>query len=160
MADRARLLKLVPLTLVALLLAGSSLATARYVRPAPAQDGRYGGLTRNGEELIGFKIRDRVVSDLFFNMHMECHNTDTGEDYVRDFDARGIGGGRIAFDGHWESRYTSESGGREGEGLIEINFHRDRRVFAGVGITVPGRGGDLEICTGLLHLRMQRGPLS
>jgi hypothetical protein len=27
---------------------------------------------------------------------MECHNTDTSEDYVRDFDARGIGGGRIS----------------------------------------------------------------
>ena len=91
---------------------------------------------------------------------MECHNTDTNEDYVRDFDARGIGGGRIDSSGHWESRYTSESSGRDGEGLVEINFHRDGRVYAGVGVTVPGRGADLEVCTGLLHLRMQRGPLS
>jgi hypothetical protein len=160
MPNRARLLKLLPLTLVALLLGGTSLATARYVGPAPAPDGRYGGLIHNGEELIGFKIRSRIVSDFFFNMHMECHNTDTNEDYVRDFDARGIGGGRISSDGHWESRYTSESGGREGEGLIEINFHRDRKVYAGVGVTVPGRGENLEICTGFLHLRMRRGPLS
>jgi hypothetical protein len=160
MPNRVRLLKLVPLTLIALLLGSTSLATARYVRPAPAQDGRYGGLTPTGEELIGFKIRNRVVSDLFFNTHMECHNTDTNEDYVRDFDARGIGGGRIDRDGHWESRYTSESGGRYGEGLIEINFHRNRQVYAGVGVTVPGRGADLEVCTGFLHLRMQHGPLS
>jgi hypothetical protein len=160
MPNRARLLKLVPLTLVALLLASASLATARPIGAVPAQNGRYGGLTAGGAELIGFKLRNRVVSDFFFNMHMECHNTDTNEDYVRDFDARGIGGGRIDSSGHWESRYTSESNGRYGEGLIEINFHRDGRVYAGVGVTVPGRGADLEVCTGLLHLRMQRGPLS
>src|SRR4051794_20880971 len=104
MPNRARLLELIPLTLIALMLGGTAVAGARYVRPAPAQDGRYGGLIHKGEELIGFKIHNRVVSDFFFNMHMECHNTDTGEDYVRDFDARGIGGGRIASDGHWESR--------------------------------------------------------
>ncbi len=160
MPTRARLLKLVPLALIALMLGSASIAAARYVRPAPAQDGRYGGLSRGNEELIGFKIRNRVVSDFFFNMHMECHNTDTNEDYVRDFDARGIGGGRIAFNGHWESRYTSESGGRYGEGLIEIDFTRSRGVFAAVGVTVPGRGGDLEICSGFLDLRMQRGSLS
>jgi hypothetical protein len=159
MPNRARLLKLAPLTLIALLLGSSAIAGARYVRPAPAQDGRYGGLTRAGDELLGFKLRNRVVSDLFFNMHMECHNTDTNEDYVRDFDVRGIGGGRIAFDGHWESRYTSESNGRYGEGLVEINFHRDGRVYAGATITVPGRGADLEVCSGQVHLRMQRGPL-
>jgi hypothetical protein len=160
MPTRARLLKLVPLTLVAMLLGTASLALARPAGPVPAQNGRYGGLTAGGAELIGFKIRNRVVSDLFFNMHMECHNTDTNEDYVRDFDARGIGGGRIDSDGHWESRYTSESGGRYGEGLVEINFHRNRATYAGVGVTVPGRGADLEVCTGFIHLRMQRGPLS
>lgn len=160
MPNRASLLKLVPLTLVALLLGATSLAMARPAGPVSAQNGRYGGLTAGGAELIGFKIRNRVVSDFFFNIHMECHNTDTNEDYVRDFDARGIGGGRIDSSGHWESRYTSESSGRYGEGLIEINFHRDGRVYAGVGVTVPGRGADLEVCTGLLHLRMRRGPLS
>ena len=160
MPNRARLLKLVPLTLVALLLGGTALATARPAGPVPAQNGRYGGLTPSGDELLGFKLRNRVVSDFFFNTHMECHNTDTNEDYVRDFDARGIGGGRIDRAGHWESRYTSESNGREGEGLAEINFHRNGAIYAGVTITVPGRGENLEICTGLLHLRMQRGPLS
>jgi hypothetical protein len=160
MPNRAHLLKLVPLTLIALLLGSTSLATARYTRPAPAQDGRYGGLSPSGDELIGFKIRNRVVGDFFFNTHMECHNTDTNEDYVRAFDARGIGGGRISFNGHWESRYTSESGGREGAGLVEINFHRDGAVYAGVGVRVRGGGDSLEVCDGLLHLRMQRGPLS
>jgi|SRR6185312_11701852 len=160
MPNRARLLKLVPLTLVALLLGVTSLATARPAEPVSAQNGRYGGLTAGGAELIGFKIRNRVVSDFFFNVHMECHNTDTNEDYVRDFDARGIGGGRIDSSGHWESRYTSESSGRYGEGLVEINFTRTRGTFAEVGVTVPGRDGGLEVCHGLLVLRMHRGPLS
>jgi hypothetical protein len=160
MPNRARLLKLVPLTLIALMLGTVSLALARPAGPVPAQNGRYGGLTRSGDELLGFKIRNRVVSDFFFNTHMECHNTDTNEDYVRDFDARGISGGRIDSAGHWESRYTSESNGREGEGLAEINFHRNGAIYAGITITVPNRGGNLEICSGLLHLRMHRGPLS
>jgi hypothetical protein len=160
MPTRARLLKLVPLTLIALMLGGASLAFARPAGPVPAQNGRYGGLTRSGDELIGFKLRNRVVSSLFFNMHMECHNTDTNEDYVRDFDARGIGGGRISSSGHWETRYTSESGGRYGEGLIEIDFTRNRGAYVAVGVTVPGGGGDLESCSGFLDLRMQRGSLS
>jgi hypothetical protein len=160
MPNRARLLKLVPLTLIALMLGTASLALARPAGPVPAQNGRYGGLSGGGQELLGFKIRNRVVSDFFFNTHMECHNTDTNEDYVRDFDARGIGGGRIDGAGHWESRYTSESSGREGEGLAEINFHRNGAIYAGITITVPNRGGNLEICTGQLHLRMHRGPLS
>lgn len=160
MPKRARLLKLVPLTLVAVLFGTASLALARPAGPVSAPDGRYGGLTAGGAELIGFKIRNRVVSDFTFNMHMECHNTDTNENYVRDFDARGIGGGRISSSGHWESRYTSESNGRYGEGLVEINFTRNRGTFAEVGVRVPGGDGGLEVCDGLLVLRLQRGALA
>jgi hypothetical protein len=160
MPNRARLLKLVPLTLIALMLGAASLALARPTGPVPAQNGRYGGLTAGGAELIGFKIRNRVVSDFFFSTHMQCHNTDTNENYVRDFDARGISGGRIDSGGHWESRYTSESNGRYGEGLVAINFTRSRGTFAEVGVRVPGRDGGLEICDGLLVLRVHRGPLS
>ena len=47
-------------------------------------------MPNGGAELIGFKIRSRAVSDFTFNMHMECHSSDTNEEYVRDFDTRGI----------------------------------------------------------------------
>ena len=45
MPTRARLLKLVPLTLVAMLLGTAARALARPADPDPAQNGRYGGLT-------------------------------------------------------------------------------------------------------------------
>ena len=78
MPNRARLLKLVPLTLILVLLGSVSLATARYVRPAAAPDGRYGKV--QGDQLIGFKVEGRKVTGFFFNLRMQCYNSETGED--------------------------------------------------------------------------------
>jgi hypothetical protein len=158
MLNRARLLKLVPLTLIALALGSTSLATARYVRPAPAPDGRYGKV--EGDELIGFKVQDRKVTDFFFNMRMQCHNTDTGEDYVRYFDGHNIGGGRASFDGHWDRPYTQTSGLREGSGLAEVTFTRGRGVYGSVSVVAPGGPESFEDCHGFIDFKMKRGPLS
>jgi hypothetical protein len=158
MPKRTHLLKLVPLSLAFLMICTGSLASARYVRPAPAPDGRYGKV--QGDELIGFKVQDRKVSDFFFNMRMECHNSDTGEDYVRYFDGHEISGGRATFNGHWERNYTQTSGGREGSGLAEVSFTRARGVYASVSVVAPAGPGSFEDCNGFLDLKMKRGPLS
>jgi hypothetical protein len=158
MPNRTRLLKLVLLALIAMVLGTSSLATARYVRPAPAPDGRYGKV--EGDELIGFKVQDRKVTDFFFNMRMECHNSDTGEDYVRYFDGHNISGGRAAFNGHWDRNYTQTSGGRQGSGLAEVSFTRARGVYASVSVVAPAGPESFEDCNGFVDLKMKRGPLS
>lgn len=162
-----RFVELVPFALVGLLLAAIAVASAaaqpsaserpRYVRPAPALDGRYGKL--RGDELIGFEVEDRKVTGFFFNMRMDCHNSDTGEDYVRYFDAQDIGGGRVPFDGRYERSYSANSNLRDGDGLVEINFTRGRGVHASVSVIVPGRGGSFEDCNGFLAMKMKRGPL-
>jgi hypothetical protein len=157
MPKRARLLKLVPLTLIFLVLGASSLASARYVRPAPALDGRYGKV--EADELIGFKVRDRKVTEFFFNMRMQCHNSDTGEDYVRYFDGHDIGGGRANFNGHWDRPYTQTSGGREGSGLAEVTFTRGRGVYGSVSVMAPGGPESFEDCHGFIDFKMKRGPL-
>jgi hypothetical protein len=158
MPTRARLLKLVPLTLIALLLASTSLATARYVRPAAAPDGRYGKV--EGDELIGFKVQNRKVTGFFFNMRMQCHNSDTGEDYERYFTGSQIDGGRASFDGHWRQNYSQTDGGRDGSGLAEVTFTRNRGVYGSVSVVAPARPESFEDCHGFIDFKMKRGPLS
>jgi hypothetical protein len=158
MPTRAHLLKLVPLTLLALLLASTSLAAARYVRPAPAPDGRYGKV--EGHELIGFKVQNRKVTDFFFNIDMQCHNSDSGEDYVRDFTGHDIDGGRATFNGHWGQTYTQTDGGREGSGLAEVTFTRNRGVYGSVSVVAPAGPESFEDCHGFIDFKMNRGPLS
>lgn len=157
MPNRARLSKLVPLTLVFLVLGSGSLATARYVNPAPALDGRYGKL--RGDEMIGFTVEDRKVTDFFFNVRMQCHNTDTNEDYERYFSASEISGGRVSFDGRWSRNYSQTDGGRDGQGLAEVNFRRSGRVVASITVIALAGPESFEDCTGMLDLRVNRGPL-
>jgi hypothetical protein len=158
MPNRARLLKLVPFTLIFLVLASGSLASARYVRPAPALDGRYGKV--QGDELIGFTVEDRKVTNFFFNMRMQCHNSDTGEDYDRSFSGSEISGGRVSFNGKWGREYAQTDGGRDGSGLAEVSFTRGRGVFASVSVVAPARPESFEDCFGFLALKVRRGPLS
>jgi len=163
-----RFLELVPLALLGLLLAAIAVATAaaqpasserpRYVRPAPALDGRYGKV--RGDELIGFKVEDRKVTGFFFNLRMECHNSETGEDYVRYFDGHNLNGGRANFSGHAQREYDAESNLRQGSGLIEVDFTRGRGVFASVSVVAPGDIDTPEDCNGFLAMKMRRGPLS
>lgn len=140
------------------MLAGSTVSSARYVRPVTAQDGRYGAV--RGHELVGFKVRNRVVEDLFFTVLMDCHDSETGEDYVRAFTQTGIGGGRVPFDGGWRKTWDGEDSLREGHGLIEVEFKRNGHVLASVSVVVPGGGGSLETCHGFFASRVRRGPLS
>jgi|SRR5215467_4264164 len=157
MPTRARLLQLVPLTLIALLLGSTSLATARYVRPAAVPDGRYGKV--EGDELIGFKVENRRVTDFFFNMVMQCHNTETGEDYARYFSGSEISGGRADFNGKWSREYAQTDGGRNGSGLAEVNFSRRRGIHASVSVVAPAPPESFEDCFGFLDLKVNRGPL-
>jgi hypothetical protein len=158
MPNRTHLLKLVPLTLIALTLSSGSLATARPVGPTPAPDGRYGKV--EGYELIGFKVRDRKVTDFFFSMLMQCHNSDTGEDYERIFTGHDIDGGRANSSGHWGQNYTQTDGGREGSGLAEVTFTRSRGVYGSVSVVAPAGPESFEDCHGFIDFKMRRGPLS
>lgn len=160
MPNRKRLLQLVPLALLALTLGAVAvaLATPRYVRPAPAPDGRYGKV--QGDEFIGFKVQDRKVTDFFFNMRMQCHDSESGEDFIRYFDGHNIGGGRATFNGHWDHNYTQTSGLREGSGLAEVTFTRGRGVFGSVSVVTTGGTESAEDCNGFIDFKMKRGPLS
>jgi hypothetical protein len=140
------------------LMVGSTVTSARYVRPVAAQDGRYGAV--RGSELIGFKVKNRVVEDLFFNVLMECHDTDTGENYLRAFTMTDIGGGRVPFNGSWRKEWDGEDALREGHGLVEVEFKRNGHVIGSVSVIVPGGGGSFETCHGFFANRVRRGPLS
>lgn len=159
MPNRKRLLQVSLLALVALVLGSAALAVAtpRYVRPAPALDGRYGKV--EGDELIGFKVEDRKVTDFFFNLRMQCRNSDTGEDYERYFTATNIDGGRTPFNGHWRQHYAQSDGGRDGSGLAEVTFTRGRGVYGSVSVVAPAGPESFEDCNGFIDFKMKRGPL-
>jgi hypothetical protein len=157
MRNRPRLPVLLVIASIGLMAGATSLASARYVRPVTVQDGRYGVV--RGEEVVGFKVRSRVVEDLLFSIHMECHNSDTNENYVRAFSSRDIGGGRVPFDGRWRKSYEDEDGFRQGSGVAEVEFFRSGRVLASVSVIVPGGGGSFETCHGFFANRVARGPL-
>ena len=160
MPNRKRLLRLVPLALVALTVAGAALASARprYVRPAPAPDARYGKVV--GDQFIGFKVHNRKVTDFFFNLRMQCHDSESGEDFERYFSGTNIDGGRANSSGHWERNYTQTDGGREGSGLAEVSFTRNRGVFGSVSVVTTAGPESSEDCNGFIDFKMKRGPLS
>jgi hypothetical protein len=161
MPKRVRLLQLVPLALIALAvlaLGGTAAATPRYVRPAPAPDGRYGKL--EGHQLIGFKVQNRKVTDFFFNIDMQCHDSESGEDFIRAFTGHDLGGGRASRDGVWKQNYTQVDGGREGSGLAEVTFTRNRGVYGSVSVVTTAGPESAEDCHGFIDLKMNRGPLS
>jgi hypothetical protein len=157
MLKRPLLTYLIPLSIIAVVLAGAAISAARYVRPAPAPNGRYGAV--EGNQVILFKVRNRVVSDFTFNIDMDCHNSETGEDYVRDFDAHELEGGRVGFDGRWGRHYSGESNLRQGNGRVEVHFTRNRGVFASVSTVVPGDAESFETCYGFTDLKVEHGPL-
>jgi hypothetical protein len=160
MPIRTRLLQFAPLTLAALAVlapGGTALATPRYVRPAPAPDGRYGKL--EGHELIGFKVQNRKVTDFFFSMDMQCHDSESGEDFVRNFTGHDLGGGRASREGSWKQNYTQVDGGREGSGLAEVTFTHNRGVYGSVSVVTTAGPESSEDCHGFIDFKMNRGPL-
>jgi hypothetical protein len=52
------------------------------------------------------------VTDFFFNIDMQCPDSESGEDFIRDFTGHDLGGGRAGRDGVWKQSYTLVDGGR------------------------------------------------
>jgi hypothetical protein len=118
------------------------------------RNGVYGKV--RGDDYVYFRVNDRRVSKLSFNMRISCFNSDTGETYDRYFSARNLSGGRVNDRGRWSENFTVVSDFRTGEVNAEINFRRPRPL-ASFAVIVPGRGGSFESCDGFMALRAVRG---
>lgn len=147
-----RALLILLLTLAALV--GSAYQAGAEQGSTEVRNGVYGKL--RGDDYVYFRVRDRRVSELSFNMRVSCFNSDTGETYDRYFTARNLAGGRANDRGLWRRDFTVVSDFRRGEVDAEINFRR-RRPLASFAVIVPARGGSYESCDGFMALRVVRG---
>ena len=141
---------------IAVLIALAALVPSATARPAddPVQvrDGRYGGV--DGVQYAGFKVRDRRVSQLYFNTTISCTASDTGETNEAFFDGVDLGGGRVRDDGIWTRNFVVDSNGRRAEVNAEIDFRR-ARPLASFAVIVPGY--EEESCHGFGAIRARRG---
>ena len=144
------------LTSIVVLIALAALAPSASARPiddpVQARDGRYGAV--EGVEYVGFRVRDRRISQLYFNTTITCTASDTGEANEAFFDGVDLGGGRVRDNGVWSRNFVVDSNGRRGEVNAEVDFRR-AQPLASFAIIVPGY--EEESCHGFGAIRARRG---
>jgi hypothetical protein len=149
---------------VALLAAGplSSPATARRTT-AVITDGTYGALSPRGEYVI-FKVRNRRVRKLEFQIRISCETPDTPGSEERFFSAGAEApqGRLVPANGKLVLEWQERGDGRLGNISAELKFGvHDVANFA---VIVPEERGPesgpeeaLESCNGVGSLRVRRG---
>ena len=145
-----------------LLAAGSSSARpAERAATAVIPNGTYGVLGARGEYVV-FKVRNRKVRDLNFNMQITCQAPDSpSEQRFFGAGASAPQGRTIPANGKLILNWQEDGGGRWGQVHVELKFGvRDVANFA---VIVPedrsGAGPEdaRESCDGVGSLRFNRG---
>src|SRR3954447_9832935 len=156
---RNRLICLVLAAVAAATLVVPAVSSARARTTVIVRDGRYGGLDQSGAMPQGasFEVHGRVVSNMHALMLMDCHNTDTGEDYARGFTIHEYPEGQaVPRSGRLEAAWTEEDSLYQGQLTSRIDFRRGMPVMT-IKILVTASGGYLENCSGYLQIPLQRG---
>ena len=148
--------------------AGTSSAHPASARPAQqptavVPDGTYGVLGPRGEYVL-FKVRNRKVRDLAFNIQITCQASDAPTSEQRFFSAGAEApqGRTIPANGKLILNWQERGNGRLGQVHVELKF--GVRDVANFGVIVPeertpdtGPDDALESCDGVSALRFQRG---
>jgi hypothetical protein len=142
--------------------AGISSARPAQQPTAVVPDGTYGVLGARGEYVI-FKVRNRKVRDLAFNIQITCQASDAPTSEQRFFSAGAEApqGRTIPANGKLILNWQEDGGGRYGQVHVELKF--GVRDVANFGVIVPeDRSGAApddarESCDGVSALRFQRG---
>lgn len=150
-------------------LALAAVAAATLVVPAASsarprttvivRDGTYGALDQSGPMPVGgsFQVSRRVVSNFHGLMLMDCHNTDTGENYARGFTIHEFPEGQaIPRNGRLSSAWSEEDGNYQGVLTSRIDFSRSTPTMI-IKILVYASGGYLDECSGYLQIPLRRG---
>lgn len=142
------------LALLGAVLFGASAAAA----PIPIiRDGIWAG--KSGRGLVIVHVQSHRVTYLRFMATLDCHLSDTGEDYERAFTAgRRFGTRTIPRSGLLFVRWTETDAGRQGDIAAELDW-RGRRypLLASFSVDVPRRGDSLEDCNGFIAVPARRG---
>jgi len=146
--------------LIALLLTGSVLATAGAAGGSTTwivRDGFYAGIEQSsgGVEFAYFHVKNRRIYHLRFALNLNCHNTNTGDDYPRTFDAgpHMPQGRLIPANGDLWIDWSERGGGREGRITGELSFRH--HLLASFSVTADG---GCEDCEGFSAVLLQRSP--
>jgi hypothetical protein len=155
--DRSRLTKVAATgMLLAALAAAPSGASRPNDQPVEARNGAYGGF--DGDQQAFFRIQNRRVSELAFNLRISCTNTDDGQTYDRYFSADDLAGGRVRANGLYRHDFEVESDFRTGQVNVEIDFRNSsRRPLTSFAVIVPGPPAGVDSCSGFTAIRTKRG---
>jgi hypothetical protein len=126
-------------------------ASRHYV--SIVRDGFYAGTDSGSGALAFFHVKHHRVYHLRFSLELSCHNSNTGQDYPRNFSAgsRMPQGRLIPANGTLSINWLQEDGGRRGHINSELTFHRN--WLASFSVL---SGGGYEDCTGFSAVRLQR----
>jgi hypothetical protein len=157
--QRNRLACLVLAAVAAVTLVVPAASSARARTTVIVRDGTYGSLDQSGPMPVGasFTVSRRVVTNVHALMLMNCHNTDTGENYDRGFTIHEYPEGQtIPRSGRLAAAWTEEDGFYQGQFTSRIDFSRSTPVMT-IKVLVFATGGYLDECSGYLQIPLRRG---
>jgi hypothetical protein len=148
------------------LLGTALLATGAPARPTTAviPNGTYGAANLARGEYVVFKVRNRKVRDLNFQIQITCQASDEPRSEQRFFTggAQAPQGRTIPANGKLILNWQERGNGRLGQVNTELKF--GVRDVANFGVIVPEEPGvpaeageTKEMCDGVGSLRFQRG---
>lgn len=153
-------------TVLAVALASSATARpdgAARQTTAVIPNGTYGVLGARGEYIV-FKVRNRRVRDLNFNMQISCQASDSPSSEQRFFGAGADApqGRKVPNNGKLVLLWQERGDGRLGQINVELKF--GVRDVANISVIVPeertpdaGPDDAFESCDGATALRFHRG---
>jgi len=144
---------------------GADARPAEAARPAASAvvpNGTYGAYRPARGEYVVFKVRDRRVRDLEFQIRVVCQASDepTAEERFFTAGARAPQGRAVSANGKLILNWQEDGGGRWGRVHTELKF--GARDIANFAVIVPEARGDgpdatYESCDGVGSLRFNRG---
>jgi hypothetical protein len=144
---------LAALTAISMLAMAPLTANARPHTISIVRDGFYAGVDSRSGALAFFHVKHHRVYHLRFSLELTCHNSDTHQDYARNFSAgsRMPQGRPIPANGTLTVNWLQEDGGRHGHINGELTFHS--HWLASFSVT---SGGGFEDCTGFSAVLVRR----
>lgn len=158
--------KVFAVAVMAALLATALLATGAPARPATAviPNGTYGAANLARGEYVVFKVRNRKVRDLNFQIQVTCQASDEPRSEQRFFTggAQAPQGRTIPANGKLLMDWQERGNGRLGNVSVELKFGvRDIANFSVIVPEEPGPPAEpeeaKEMCDGVGSLRFNRG---
>lgn len=149
-----RMKRILPASICCALLLVLTAPVDAQASTVPVRNGYYGDVTF-APNIVGFRVRDRVIRKVATTVDITCHNSDTGEDYDVGFISKTNRTVRVRSNGNAHLTWEAEDAGRTGTVTLNVTFRRGRAALASIAVDVAG---GYETCNAYWPFRLQRGP--